>query len=142
MMSSDQIKEFRCFYDAKQRMFHSVVQLGREVCGYPQIVHGGLTASIVDESFGGLYTCMLTSGALGVQLPAYTARLEVNYKSKIPAGSLLLVSTEVEAIEGRKIWMSANITDGGNLTYGTARALFVTPQPTKVVQNLKKSVFG
>jgi hypothetical protein len=63
----------------------------REVCGYPATVHGGMTAAIIDESLGGLYTCMLTSGSLGVRLPALTARLEVDYRNKIPAGSIILV---------------------------------------------------
>jgi hypothetical protein len=61
------------------------------VCGYPATVHGGLTAAIIDESLGGLYTCMLTSGSLGVRMPALTARLEVDYRKKIPAGSIILV---------------------------------------------------
>jgi hypothetical protein len=40
-------------------------------------VHGGLTAAIVDESFGGLYTALLTTGSLGATLPGLTARLEL-----------------------------------------------------------------
>lgn len=52
----------------------------RDVCGYPQTVHGGLTAAIVDETLGGLGVCMWRSGALGFRPPAYTARLEVDYK--------------------------------------------------------------
>jgi hypothetical protein len=52
----------------------------RDVCGFPQTVHGGLTAAIMDETLGGLGICMWQSGALGFRPPAYTARLEVNYK--------------------------------------------------------------
>ncbi len=45
-----------------------------------QTVHGGLTAAIIDETFGGLGICCWKAGALGFRPPAYTARLEVDYK--------------------------------------------------------------
>jgi hypothetical protein len=69
MIRSEQIKEFRCFYDPAGLRFHSVVVLGKEVCGYPATVHGGLTAAIIDETLGGLYTALLTSGNLGLRMP-------------------------------------------------------------------------
>lgn len=139
MFQAEQLRELRCFYDASKRSYYTVVRLGTDVCGYPATVHGGLTAAIVDETFGGLYTCLLTSGALGAQLPALTARLEVDYKAKIAAGSVLLFATELEKVEGRKIWMRARVSDGAGTTYATARALFVAPQPQKTVQ---RALFG
>ena len=99
----------------------------REVCGYPFTVHGGLTAAIIDESLGGLYTSLLTSGSLGMQLPGLTARLEVDYKQKIPAGTVLLVTTEVEAVQPRKVWMKASVCNGEGNKFATGRALFVAP---------------
>lgn len=35
--------------------------------------------------------------------------LEVAYKSKISAGRTVLCTTEVESIEGRKLWMKATV---------------------------------
>lgn len=134
MVQSGQIREFRCFYDSDKQVFYSVVQLGKEVCGYPQTVHGGLTAAIVDETLGGLYTSMLATGKLGICLPALTARLEVDYKKKIPAGTVIMCSTSVEKVEGRKVWMTAAVTDGRSMTYATARALFVSPSISRWIQ--------
>lgn len=128
MAGSGQIHSFRCFYDRATREFHSVVQLGRDVCGFPQTVHGGLTAAIMDETFGGLGVCAWREGALGFRPPAYTARLEVDYKRKIPAGSVIVCSTQVEKVEDRKIWMTAQVTDGQGVVYAKARALFVAPR--------------
>ncbi|KAL6752161.1 HotDog domain-containing protein [Haematococcus lacustris] len=128
MTSSNQIHEFRCFYDKKAKQFHSVVQLGKDVCGFPQTVHGGLTAAIIDETFGGLGVCLWKTGALGVRPPAYTARLEVDYKKKLPAGSLILVSTHLERVSGRKVWMTAQVSNGQGQVFATARALFVAPR--------------
>ncbi|KAG2439859.1 hypothetical protein HYH02_010491 [Chlamydomonas schloesseri] len=51
----------------------------REVCGFPQTVHGGLTAAVVDETLGGLAVALWRAGQLGFRPPAYTARLDVDY---------------------------------------------------------------
>lgn len=99
----------------------------RDVCGYPSTVHGGLTAAIVDETFGGLYTALLTTGNLGATLPGLTARLELDYKKKIPSGTVLLVTAELESVEPRKVWMKATVSDGSRATFATGRALFVAP---------------
>lgn len=53
----------------------------RDVCGYPKIVHGGLTAAIIDETLGFLLYALKQSKALPFWGPAYTACLEVNYKA-------------------------------------------------------------
>eukprot|EP00878_Enallax_costatus_P004142 GHUV01004371.1.p1 GENE.GHUV01004371.1~~GHUV01004371.1.p1 ORF type:complete len:298 (+),score=91.03 GHUV01004371.1:262-1155(+) len=127
MRKSDQVREFRCFYNTKERKFYSVVMLGKDVCGYPSTVHGGLTAALVDESFGGLYTSLLTTGNLGATLPGLTARLEMDYKKKIPAGTVLLITTELDSVEPRKVWMKASVSDGTGTTFATGRALFVAP---------------
>lgn len=57
---------------APRPRFYSVISLGREVCGFPRIVHGGLTAAIIDESFGGLLFALKQSRALKFWGPAYT----------------------------------------------------------------------
>jgi acyl-coenzyme A thioesterase PaaI-like protein len=104
-----------------------VVVLGKEVCGYPSTVHGGLTAAIIDETLGGLYTALLTSGGLGLRMPGLTARLEIDYKKRIAAPSVIHVATEVESVEPRKVWMRATVTDGEGTAYAAGRALFVAP---------------
>ena len=75
-------------------------------------MHGGLTAAIIDESFGFLWLSLRGAGQLPFRGPAFTAHLEVDYKQKIPAGRLLLCTTEVESCEGRKLWMKATVRDG------------------------------
>ena len=41
---------------------------------FPRIVHGGLTAAIIDESYGGLLFALKKAGALRFWGPAYTGR--------------------------------------------------------------------
>lgn len=52
----------------------------RNVCGFPKIVHGGLTAAIIDESFGFLWLSLRANKQLPFRGPAFTAHLEVDYK--------------------------------------------------------------
>ena len=75
-------------------------------------MHGGLTAAIIDEAFGFLMVSLRSNRQLPFIGPAFTAHLEVEYKAKIQAGRLLLCTTEVESIEGRKLWMKATVRDG------------------------------
>lgn len=53
----------------------------RGVCGFPTIVHGGLTATVMDETLGFLLFALKKQKALPFWGPAYTAHLEVDYKS-------------------------------------------------------------
>lgn len=39
--------------------------------------------------------------------PFYTVQLDVSYKAMMPAESRVLVTVEVESLEGRKLWMRA-----------------------------------
>ena len=54
--------------------------------------------------------------------------IQVDYKKKIPAGSAVLCTTELEKAEDRKLWMTAKVTNGSGLVYAEARALFVAPK--------------
>ena len=44
-------------------------------------MHGGLTAAILDETFGFLFYAMKHHNQLPFWQPAYTAHLEVDYKA-------------------------------------------------------------
>ena len=53
------VREMVCVYNRNTKEFHTIVRVGRDVCGYPRTVHGGLTAAIADETFGGALSCSL-----------------------------------------------------------------------------------
>lgn len=141
--------------------FFAVVSTGRSAtAGHPGILHGGLTAALVDESLGGLMFALIKHGALESKGPWFTVRvgaaapaargppvcalphaarlrrrrpqllacrpdtnprpasvrlqaqLNVSYKRKIDAGAAVLCTTEVESLEGRKLWMKAVVRRG------------------------------
>lgn len=100
---------------------------------YPRLVHGGLSAAVADESFGGLIFALKEHGVLPGG-PAYTARLELDYARPVPANTKVVVVAKVEQLEGRKVWMVCALTGvngpgvDGQGTYVRARALFVHPK--------------
>lgn len=79
---------------------------------------------------------MWTKGKLGFRPPGLTARLEVDYLSKLAADTVIVCSVELEAMEGRKVWMKAHICDGlTGKECAKARALFVAPRWSNVVKS-------
>ena len=73
------LQDMLCTFNAGKREFSSIITLGKNVCGHPTIVHGGLTASIVDETFGGLNYMLKKRGALDPG-PAFTVHMTMDWK--------------------------------------------------------------
>lgn len=68
-----------CTFNAQKREFSSLITLGTNVCGHPTIVHGGLTAAIVDETLGGLNYLLKSHGMLDPG-PAFTVHMTMDWK--------------------------------------------------------------
>jgi Thioesterase superfamily len=73
------------FSDGEGKEFYAVLHVGKDLCGLPEIVHGGLLATVMDES---LARCCFPAlpNRIGV-----TANLNINYRKPVPADSYLLV---------------------------------------------------
>lgn len=59
-------------------------------------------AAMIDETTGGLVFELKKAGELGGG-PAFTARLEVDYKAPIPASADVVCTARLEKVEGRKV---------------------------------------
>ncbi|KDD72263.1 hypothetical protein H632_c3611p0 [Helicosporidium sp. ATCC 50920] len=131
------VRDLNGYYNADSRQWNSVISLGTEVCGWPKIVHGGLTAAMFDESFGGMLFALKKHNELNFWGPAYTVSLEVRYKARMKAGRKVLCTVEVEKAEGRKLFMKATMSDGPDgIVYATAKGLFISPKPTKLLSDV------
>ncbi|KAG2425627.1 hypothetical protein HYH02_014999 [Chlamydomonas schloesseri] len=145
----------------------NVYQLANDVCGHKGVVHGGLSSALLDESFGYLLYLLAstaaeaetssssssstaatggaaTSKALRPELPsaalkaAMTAHLEVDFVRPLLPESVVVCVAQVEKVEGRKVWLRAELLSGAPTTaapgeaapvvYARGRALFVTPR--------------
>lgn len=100
-----------------------VVHVGRSLCGHDGIVHGGLLATLLDES--------LARNAL-LNLPAkvgVTANLSVNYRAPARADQFIYIHTRLEKLEGRKATVAGTIRSlESNEVLTEAHALFVQPK--------------
>lgn len=95
------------------------VVLGPAHEGPPGRAHGGMVASLFDEVFG----LALWMDAL----PAYTARLEVDYRRPVPLGRRIDLRCGITARDGRKLHVAGTAHDGGELL-AEATGLFVIPR--------------
>lgn len=101
-----------------------VYALGDLVCGHPSIVHGGLTAALLDQTLG---------AATFVAQPTktcFTANLSVNYRKPLPAHTIVAVRCVVTRIEGRKLHATGRVEllSDRNVLFAEATALFVSPK--------------
>lgn len=104
----------------------SVVFVGKDLCSYPGVVHGGFLATMLDE---GLARCCF--GALPYQV-GVTANLSINYRMPTPTESYLVVRAETTKVHGRKAWVKGQIESlpaSGEVVqvYAEAEALFISP---------------
>lgn len=122
------------FADDVRGKLVSLVFLGENLCGHVGIVHGGMLATLMDESMG---RCGLA--ALPHQI-GFTANLSVDYRKPVRAGTYIVIKAEVVKLEGRKVWVKGRIEglgdgkkDGELLVEG--EALFIEPKNAKVCLN-------
>lgn len=109
----------------------SLAFLGEDLCGHVGIVHGGMLATLMDESMG---RCGLAAlpGRIG-----FTARLTVDFRKPVKAGTYIVIKAEVVKTEGRKAWVKGRIEGlGDGKKEGDvlveAEALFIEPKNAKV----------
>ncbi|KAI3332329.1 HotDog domain-containing protein [Xylariaceae sp. AK1471] len=79
--------------------------LGPRLAGHSRIVHGGIAGVLLDDCMGRACFPRLR-GKIAV-----TAKLELEYKSPINVGSVVLIRAETTEVQGRKAWVRASIED-------------------------------
>jgi acyl-coenzyme A thioesterase PaaI-like protein len=130
---------YTCIYDGDTSTYYAVYSLGPNVCGNPKVLHGGMTAAMLDETAGGLLQSLKIEGQLK-DLPTYTVHLGIQYLAMAPASQVMVGSATLKSVEGRKIWVDIAMSDRHGpkkgTTYATAKALFVYPRKSSVVGNV------
>ncbi|KAI0696595.1 Thioesterase/thiol ester dehydrase-isomerase [Cytidiella melzeri] len=104
-----------------------VMHLGTALCGHEGIVHGGMLATLLDESLGRIALLNLPD-KVGV-----TAKLSLNYRAPTRANQFVVIKTHVDEQEGRKVKVSGRIEDLDGNTLVEAQALFVQPRYAKML---------
>ncbi|KAL8184724.1 UNVERIFIED_CONTAM: hypothetical protein K2H54_026360 [Gekko kuhli] len=120
--------EYVMFLNWSEKRMAGVFQLGPYLEGPPGFVHGGSIATILDSVLGGCAMSLL--GHL------MTANLNINYKSPVPLGSVVLVESKLDNLEERKAFVSGRVQSvDGETLHAEATGLFIqlasqkSPQP-------------
>jgi acyl-coenzyme A thioesterase PaaI-like protein len=107
----------------------SLLRIGNALCGHPNVVHGGVLATVADEALGRLAVAQFPDGG------AVTARLEINYRAPARAVDELFVSDGVVVLEAevvevaeRKVTAKGVLKDEDGKTLVNTEALFVVPK--------------
>ena len=109
----------------------TISYLGTDLCGHAGIVHGGLLATILDES---LARCCFAALPNRIGM---TANLNINYRAPVPAGSYIVLRAKTVKVDGRKAWvegcLESLVTEGEKpILYAEATALFIEPRQAAV----------
>ncbi|KAK1989470.1 thioesterase superfamily protein [Colletotrichum cereale] len=127
-----------CWTEKGGKSLVSISHLGTDMCGHPGIVHGGLVATMLDE---GLARCCLAALPHNVGV---TAKLEINYRKPVHAGTYVVLRARTIRVEGRKAWVEGQLeTLAANgeepVVLAQASALFVSPRFASVMAKLNST---
>lgn len=100
-----------------------ILHVGRGLCGHDGIIHGGLIATLFDESLARTAILSLPS-KIGV-----TANLKVNYRAPLPADQFIMIKSTLNSLNGRKAFVNASLTSLDSKTlFADAQSLFIEPK--------------
>jgi acyl-coenzyme A thioesterase PaaI-like protein len=114
----------RIFHNKSTGEFISVLWIGGALAGWPGVAHGGVLASVLDESMG---------RAAVARFPVrtgVTAKLEFNYKAPTVTNAFYVVRA-IPIEEGstdRKGWVRGTVEEMGGKVCVEAEGLFVVPK--------------
>ncbi|KAJ3478753.1 hypothetical protein NLI96_g9540 [Meripilus lineatus] len=113
------------------------LHVGRGLCGHDGIVHGGLLATLLDESLARVAILNLPD-KIGV-----TANLTLNYRAPTHADQFIVIKTKLVESKGRKTKVTGTVEDLEGNVLVEASALFVQPRYSKLLNTKQiKEVMG
>lgn len=101
----------------------TLLALGRGMNGHVNIIHGGLLATILDDTMGMVAGLHQSPG-----MSTYTATVSISYKKPVPAPGAIICRTWLEKRSGgRKLYLRGRIEggDGDRALYADAESLWV-----------------
>jgi acyl-coenzyme A thioesterase PaaI-like protein len=112
----------------------ALVALGPMVNGWAGICHGGIIATLLDETLGQIFSANGRHGRLPgkkeTAIPIMTGYLNVKYLKPTKTGTVenpnvVLITANIIKRDGRKFFMKANMKDSEGQVLSEADALFV-----------------
>jgi acyl-coenzyme A thioesterase PaaI-like protein len=120
LIDESRIKSYKAYRHKEREEIYCIVEFGHKINGWPGIVHGGISALLLDNTFGWLLFAFQKSAAV-------TANLNINYRSPVYANSTSIVQVKIDKTEGRKLFMSGSIFEANTKRVQVeATSLFIT----------------
>jgi len=108
-----------------------LVSLGYRVNGYPNLCHGGIVGTLVDEAMGMLLTVNKNLTSSPIRFATVTAYLHVTYLKPVRTPQTILITTRLREVKGRKIYLEASVKDGCDVNLAKAEALWIQVNESK-----------
>ncbi|KAF9870054.1 thioesterase superfamily protein [Colletotrichum karsti] len=106
------------------REVKALLTLRHGVNGYPGVSHGGIVATILDETIGLVFPLNKVNGLLE-DASYMTAYLNTQYVRPVRTPQTILVVVTVKRVEGRKFWIEGVIEDKDGQVLAKADSLYV-----------------
>lgn len=129
----------RFFNDGFQRVLARVT-LDEPYQSYPGIAHGGILATILDETMGRALLAEEGADDIGRARFMFTARLETRFRKPVPLGQEFLVRGRVEQDRGRTATVSGEIVLADGSVAVEASAVLVDIPQEQIAQMLTADV--
>ena len=95
-------------------------------CGYENVVHGGVTAGLIDE-------CMAWAASRAIGRMCVTGELTVRYLARVPCDRDLTVCARTTKSTRRLAYVKASLRDDDDVEYARAKGTFL---PISVAETL------
>lgn len=123
--------EYVMFYNDVEQRIVCVFQGGPHLQGVPGFLHGGAIATMIDSTLG--MSAVIAGGSV------MTANLNINFKRPISLCSVVLINSQLDKIEGRKLFFSSNIQSiDEKILHTEATGLFIKLDPEKKKLDIKE----
>ena len=86
-------------------------------CGYEGVVHGGISASVMDE-------CLGWAAAYAIKRMCVTAELSIRYRRRVPSERAMTITTEITRIARRLVYVKGTMVDDEGVVYVTGEGSF------------------
>lgn len=101
-----------------------LITLGRDVAGYPEVCHGGIVTTILDEIIGLLLP--LNKGRNAIPETAYmTGYLNTSFLKPVTIPGTYVCRATIDKVEGRKYYMTGTIEDSTGAVAARGDALYI-----------------
>lgn len=102
------------------------IWFGPHAEGPPGYAHGGTMAAVMDEGMG--------AAAWLAGYPIVVAKLNLNFRNKLPLGTVATLETKIERVEGKKIFVTGQLSAPSGMLFCEGEALLVLIPEDKIVR--------